>query len=214
MIKAYQPKTTSLSSGQVLQCPYEPDKARLVALEMTDLLSLDLVAKGYVAPQLVLDIGYDIDNLKDERGLHYRGKVVIDHYGRKVPAPAHGSINLEEPTSSTRAIMAAMRELYDRIADKTLLVRRLTVTAANLLTEEEAGRKQEAPAQLDLFTDAAAQAAEKARKEQEREKEKALQKTVLALKEKFGKNAMLKGMNLLPGATTIERNGQVGGHKA
>lgn len=213
-IKAYQPKSASLSSGQVLQSPYEPDKARLVALEMTDLLSLDLVAKGYVAPQLVLDIGYDIENLKGRRAMLYKGKIVIDHYGRKVPAPAHGSINLEEPTSSTRAVMAAMRVLYDRIADKSLLVRRLTVTATNLLTEKDILQRKEEPAEIDLFADAAAGEEEKARKEAAREKEKTLQKTMLAIKEKYGKNSMLKGMNLLPGATAIERNGQVGGHKA
>ena len=214
MIKAYQPKSTSLSSGQVLQSPYESDKARLVALEMTDQLSLDLVAKGYVAPQLVLDIGYDIDNLKGSRAMLYKGRVVVDYYGRKVPAPAHGTINLEEPTSSTQAIMEAMRLLYDRIADKSLLVRRLTVTAANILSEGELLKMQEEPAEIDLFADVAGYEAEKSRKEAARRKEKALQKTVLAIKDKYGKNAMLKGMNLLPGATARERNGQVGGHRA
>ena len=214
MIKAYRPKSTSLSSGQVLQSPYQPDKARLVALEMTDILSLELVEKGYVTPQLVLDIGYDVENLKEERALSYQGKITLDRYGRKVPAPAHGSINLDEPTSSTREILAAMGRLFDRIADKHLLVRRLTVTAANLLTERELEKREKKPVQLSLFVDTSAQQAEKSSKEEARKKEKALQKTLIMLKDKYGKNSVLKGMNLLPGATTIERNGQVGGHKA
>ena len=191
---------------------YEFQEARVVRLEMTEQLTLDLVARQYVTPQLVLDLGYDIESLKGPGALTYKGAIHIDHYGRKVPAPAHGSINVEL-TSSTKMLMAAMRALYDRVVNPSLLVRRITVTAAGLITEGAMTERENGNKELDLFADPA----EEQRKERARQyarKEHSLQRAVLAIKEKYGKNAMLRGMSFLPGATAIERNGQVGGHKA
>ena len=212
-IKSYVPMSSSLSSGQVLMRPYKCDEACLVAMEMTEQLALDLVRKGYVTPQLVLDIGYDIESLKGERSSSYAGLVLIDHYGRRVPAPSHGSINMEEPTSSTRLLMAAMKNLFDRVADARLLIRRITITAAGVVQEQAYEMQRLKAQELDLFADPAVEKREEQRKKSAR-KEKSLQQTVLAIKEKYGKNAMLRGMNFLPGATAIDRNGQVGGHKA
>ena len=212
-IKAYVPTSSSMSSGQVLMRPYECHEARLVTMEMTEQLALDLVGKGYVTPQLVLDIGYDIDSLKGDRGLSYTGQVHVDHYGRRVPAPSHGSINLEGATASTKQLMEAMKGLFDRITDAKLLVRRITVTAAGVVPERAYEIKRKQAQELDLFADPDLEKKEEQSKESAK-KEKSLQQTVLAIKEKYGKNAMLRGMNFLPGATAIERNGQVGGHKA
>ena len=209
-IKAYKPETNSLSSGQVLQCPYTAQKARLVVREMTDLLVLDLVDKGLVTDQLVLTVGYDIDNLTDPvRRKQYRGEVVTDHYGRKLPKHAHGTANLPGHSSSTREIVAAVMELYDRVVDPDLLVRRMTIAACHVLRETDV-----APVglggQLDLF------AMEKNSEEKEaaRQREKRRQQAVIGIKKKFGKNAILKGMNLEEGATAKDRNRQIGGHKA
>lgn len=211
-IKSYVPMSTSMSSGQVLMRPYEFQEARVVTLEMTEQLSLDLVARGYVTPQLVLDVGYDIESLKGQGALVYKGAIHTDHYGRTVPAPAHGSMNVE-PTSSTRRLMAAMGALFDRVANPGLLVRRITVTAAGLISERDWEARKNGNQELDLFADPG----EEDRKERQcqlKRNEKSLQQAVLAIKEKYGRNAMLRGMNFLPGATAIERNGQVGGHKA
>ena len=211
-IKSYVPMSTSMSSGQVLMRAYGFQEARVVTLEMTVQLTLDLVARQYVTPQLVLDVGYDIESLKGPGALTYKGAIHIDHYGRKVPAPAHGSINVE-PTSSTKMLMAAMKALYDRVVNPGLLIRRITVTAAGLITEGTMVERENTNQELDLFADPS----EEQRKERARQyarKEHSLQRAVLAIKEKYGKNAMLRGMNLLPGATATERNGQVGGHKA
>lgn len=215
-IKAYKPQSNSLSSGQVLTHPYESDKARLVTKEMTDLLVLDLVEKMIVTDQLVLTIGYDIDNLTDPtRAKAYKGPVTIDHYGRRVPKAGHGTINLDEPTSSTRIIIDAVMELYDRIVDPTLLVRRITIAACRLQTEGAVRRsKSQEFVQLDLFTDFGQLEKDKAEKEEEQAKEKRIQQAVLSIKRKYGKNAILKGMNLEEGATARSRNAQVGGHKA
>lgn len=214
LIKAYKPETNSLSSGQVLQCPYDFDKGRLIVREMTDLLVLDLVEKGLVTDQMVLTIGYDIENLSNaEICKSYQGEVMTDRYGRSVPKHAHGTVNLERMTSSTKYIMDAVMELYDRIVDPKLLVRRVTVVA-NRLVEESSVREEQSYEQMDLFTDYEAVAREREEEKARLEKERKLQEAMLAVKKKYGKNAMLKGMNLQEGAMTRERNRQIGGHKA
>ena len=208
-IKEYRPKESSLGSGQVLQSPYTHEKARLIVWEMTDLLVLDLVEKRLVTDQMVLDIGYDIENMQN-----YRGDVHIDHYGRTVPKPAHGSVNLGKYTSSSKLILAAMVELYENITQPGLLVRRVTVTANHVIREESIPKPEDKEEQLDLFTDYTAMTAERERTEAEERKEKSLQQAMIAIKRKFGKNAILKGSNLQDGGMTIERNQQIGGHKA
>lgn len=214
LIKAYKPETNSLSSGQVLQYPYDFDKAKLIVKEMTDLLVLDLVEKKLVTDQMVLTIGYDIENLSNpEIQKRYQGEVTIDHYGRKVPKHAHGTVNLERMTSSTERIVEAVMELYDRIVDPKLLVRRVTVVAAHLAEEWEV-KEVEAYEQMNLFTDYGTLEKERKLEEEKLAKERKLQEAMIAVKKKYGKNAMLKGMNLQEGAMTIERNKQIGGHKA
>ena len=216
LIKQYKPETNSLCSGQVLQCPYNSAKAKLVVREMTDLLVLDLVEKHLVTDQLTLTIGYDIENLTNpETASRYKGEVKTDRYGRKVPKHAHGTSNLNEPSSSTKQIIDAVMELYDRIIDRNLLVRRITV-AANRLTDEAAAgaRKQEDFVQMDLFTDYEELEKQKQENEAKMKKERALQEAILSVKKKFGKNAILKGMNLEEGATGAQRNNQIGGHRA
>ena len=213
-IKAYKPESNSISSGQVLQSPYDFEKGRLIVREMTDLLVLDLVDKGLVTDQMVLTVGYDIENLTDpERKKRYCGEVKTDHYGRKIPKSAHGSVNLGRMTSSTRRILDAVSALYDRIVDRDLLVRRMYVVANHVVSEGNVQEEQPVE-QLDLFTDYEEAAREKAAENAELEKEKHLQKAMLSIKKKYGKNAILKGMNFEEGATTRARNGQVGGHKA
>lgn len=213
-IKAYKPSTTSLSSGQVLQCPYSFSKARLVVREMTELLVLDLVEKGLVTDQMVLTVGYDIINLTDPTiKEQYTGTVTTDHYGRKVPKHAHGTANLESPTSSTKRITDKVMELYDRIVDPRLLVRRITLAACKL-TEETALAHREMAEQMDLFTDYEALDEQRQRERAELTIEKQMQHAMLDIKKKFGKNAILKGMNLEEGATARDRNKQIGGHKA
>lgn len=213
-IKAYKPATNSLSSGQVLQCPYTCEKAKLVVKEMTDLLVLDLVDKGLVTDQIVLTIGYDIENLTDpKRKRLYQGAVTTDHYGRKVPKHAHGTINLDRKTSSTQLILKAVMELYDRIVDENLLVRRITL-AANRVVPESSVVKEVQFEQLDLFTDYEELQKKQAREDAALEREKNMQKALLTIKKKYGKNAVLKGISLEEGATAKERNAQIGGHKA
>ena len=216
LIKQYKPETNCLSSGQVLQCPYDYGKAGLIVREMTDLLVLDLVEKKLVTDQMVLTIGYDIENLTDpETSRNYRGEVTIDHYGRKVPKHAHGTANLDRPTSSTKRIMEAVTSLYERIVDKNLLVRRINVTANHLTDESAAHEKlQDSYVQMDLFTDYEALERQRQKEETDLKKERAIQEAILSVKKKYGKNAILKGMNLEEGATTMERNNQIGGHKA
>lgn len=214
-IKAYRPSTNSLGSGQVLHQPYEPDKAKLVLREMADLLVLDLVDKGLVTDQIVVTVGYDIENLTDpERSKTYHGAIVKDHYGRQIPKHAHGTANLDGHTSSTKKIMCAASELFDRIVDKNLLVRRLNIVANHVLPEADAPKKNDGFEQLDLFTDYAALEANQERERAELEREKKMQQAMLTIKKKFGKNAILKGMNLEEGATAKDRNEQIGGHKA
>ncbi|MCD7841510.1 MAG: DNA methylase [Lachnospiraceae bacterium] len=211
-IKAYKPENNSISSGQVLQSPYEFEKARLIVREMTDALSLDLVDKGLVTDQIVLTIGYDVENLSDpDRRKAYHGEVTTDHYGRRIPKSAHGSINLSRQTSSTRMMTEAAMELFDRIVDRNLLVRRMYVVANHVVTEDMVRPSE--PEQLSLFTDYEELFQTRAKEEAALEKEKRGQKAILELQKKFGKNAVLKGMNLEEGATGRERNGQIGGHR-
>lgn len=211
-IKAYKPATNSIGSGQVLQCPYDYKKARLIVQEMTDLLVLDLVEKGIVTDQLVLTVGYDIENIANPN-IIYTGEVVTDHYGRKIPKHAHGTTNLERHTSSTRLIMDAVLALYDRIINTDLLVRRIYVTA-NHVIEEHTAEQPQAFEQLELFTDYEALEQQRAQEEEKLRREKQLQRAMLSIKNKYGKNAILKGMNLEEGAMTQERNQQIGGHKS
>ena len=214
-IKAYRPSTNSLGSGQVLHQPYESDKAKLVLREMADLLVLDLVDKGLVTDQIVVTIGYDIENLTDpERKKKYHGTIVKDHYGRQIPKHAHGTANLDGHTSSTKKIMCATSDLFDRIVDKNLLVRRLNIVANHVIPEADAPKKNDGFEQLDLFTDYAALEEKQERERAELEREKKMQQAMLTIKKKFGKNAILKGMNLEEGATAKDRNAQIGGHKA
>ena len=213
-VKAYKPETNSVCSGQVLHCPYDFDKAKLVVKEMTDLMTLDLVDKRLVTDQIVLTVGYDIENLTDpDRYRKYKGSVTIDRYGRKVPKHAHGTTNLKRKTSSTMLITDAVMELYDRIVDKNLLIRRINITA-NRLVDESFSKEGETYEQLDLFTDYTVKEQEQAEEEAVLEREKRMQQTMLTIKKKFGKNAILKGMNLQEGATAKDRNEQIGGHKA
>ena len=192
-INAYRPETNSLSEGQVLSCPYPYDKARIIVQEMTDSLVFQLTDKGLVTDSLTLDIGYDRENC--DKGI-YHGPVHIDHYGRTVPKGAHGSTRLDNPTNLSSQLMAATTELFDLIANRNLTVRRITIAANRVV-------KDQGILQVDLFTDTS-----------KLEREKSLQATMLGIKKKFEKNAVLKGTNYLEGATMRERNGQIGGHKA
>lgn len=209
-IKAYKPESNSISSGQVLQEPYTFEKARTVTREMADQLALDLVEKRLVTVQLVLTVGYDIASLS---GRNYSGPVTTDHYGRQIPKDAHGSINLERQTSSGMIIVTALMELFDRIVNPQLLVRRLTVVANHVIDENKV--KEVTPDyQMDLFTDYEALEKQQESEQQELAKEKRLQDAILKIKKQFGKNSVLKGMNFMDGATGKDRNEQIGGHKA
>ena len=213
-VKAYKPETNSISSGQVLHCPYEFDKARLVVKEMTDLMVLDLVDKGLVTNQIVLTIGYDIENITDKNiSQSYKGTVTTNYYGKKVPKPAHGTTNLPKQTSSTTLITNAVMELYDKIVNKKLLIRRINIVA-NKLVDEHSVKNANKYEQLDLFTDYEILKKQREKENAESEREKRMQNTILDIKKKFGKNAILKGMNLQEGATAKDRNNQIGGHKA
>ena len=207
-IKAYKPENHSVSLGQVLQCPYDYEKAKLIVKEMTELLVLDLVDKSLVTDQMVLTVGYDIENTKNG---YYKGEITSDRYGRKIPKQAHGSENIGRYTSSTKLITAAVMRLFERIVDSNLLVRRMYVVANHTVDESNVKEPSE---QLDLFMDFETIEKQKAQEDDELQKEKSLQKAVISLQKKFGKNSVLKGMNLKEGATTIQRNGQIGGHKA
>ena len=207
-IKSYKPKSNSITSGQVLHCAYNYKDAKLIVKEMTELLSLDLVNKNLVTSQLVLHIGYDIDNLLiKEISDKYKGEIDIDRYGRKVPKHSHGTINLDYNTSSTKIILNAIESLYDRIVNKDLLIRRINITANKVV--HSSNNKDNEFEQINLFINY----------EEEKEKKKKeiaetqLQKVMLNIKSKYGKNSILKGMNLQKEGTTIERNSQIGGHK-
>ena len=213
-VKAYRPEVNSFSSGQVLQEPYTWEKARVVVHEMADSMALDLFAKQLVTDQLVLTINYDTENLTDPvRRAQYTGPVTRDYYGRMVPKHAHGTENLQRQTSSASMIGEAALRLYDRITDHNLLVRRITLVTNHVVQEDQVKQKT-SPVQLDLFTDY--EAMEQKRKEEEEAlaKERRLQEAQLAIKERFGKNAILRGMSYTEGATAKERNAQIGGHRA
>ena len=208
-IKSYKPVTNSISSGQVLHCPYNYEKTKLIVKEMTELLTLDLVKKNLITSKLVLTIGYDIDNLTiPEISKGYNGEITIDHYGRKVPKHAHGTINIDHKTSSTKIITNAVIELYERIINKNLLVRRINITAQDVVNDQDYKNVQKYE-QMDLLTDYN----KKDKQEKQEKREKELQKAVINIKSKYGKNAILKGMNVIDGGTTRERNEQIGGHK-
>lgn len=214
-VKAYRPSTNSLSQGQVLQSPYEYEKAKVIVKEMSELLALDLVSKHVVTNQLVLTIGYDVENLKDEeRRRRYHKEVVVDRYGRLIPKHGHGTKNLPYYTSSSKMIIEKMTELFEEITDESLLVRRVTVVANNVITEKKSkDATRQAYRQMTIFDSIQNEEAEKERQKQE-EKEHSLQEAMLSIKNRYGKNAILRGTNFEEGAMTIERNGQVGGHKA
>ena len=205
-VKSYRPITNSISSGQVLPEPYNYEKTKLIVKEMTELLTLDLVKKNLVTDKLVLDINYDVSNLSNQK---YNGEISTDFYGRKVPKHAHGTANIDHKTSSTKIITSKVVELYDNIINKNLLTRRITITAYNVINEN-IQKNMQTFEQIDLFTDYTS--LEKQRKKEQ--SEKSLQKAVLDIKYKYGKNAILKGMNFEKGGKTIERNAQIGGHKS
>ncbi|MCQ2548688.1 MAG: DNA methylase [Lachnospiraceae bacterium] len=194
-IKAFRPQTNSISSGQVLQEPYDFTKTRIVVKEMTDQMVLELVEKKKMTDSVTVTIGFDRVNLEQENTT-YQGEIHIDRYGRMVPKAAHGTANLGEPTNSTKRIMEQVLSLYDRIVPRDLLSRRITLSANNLSDESEYE-------QLDLFSDLTSD-----------KKERALQEAMLSIKKKYGKNAILKGTNLEEGATARDRNQQIGGHRA
>jgi DNA polymerase V len=215
-VKAYTPQAKSMGQGQVLQRAYECDEARLVVREMADALSFDLVGKGLVCDQVVLSVGYDIGNLKDaDRAAGYGGEVSVDHYGRSVPKHAHGTVHLGRFTSSSRAIIQAVLSVFDAKVDVRLLVRRINVAACNVLPEDAALRLEASVGeQMSLFDDAEALDATRADEAAARAREKRMQQAIVDLRSRFGKNAVLKGMDLKEGATTVQRNSQIGGHRA
>jgi DNA polymerase V len=213
-IKAYKPVTKSTGSGQVLHVPYPNDKARIIVQEMTELLVLGLVDKGLVTDQIVLTVGYDISNLENPQiRKMYHGEVKTDYYGRQVPKHARGTANLKRMTSSTKLIMEAVMGVFNEKVNPNLLVRRVNIVA-NHITDEKEANKQVTYEQLDLFTDYKREEVKEENEAEMLEKEKSLQHTMLNIKKKYGKNAILKGTNLQEGATTRERNKQIGGHKA
>ena len=214
-VKAYRPETNSFSSGQVLQEPYTFKKARVVIREMAEGMALDLVSKRLVTDQLVLTVGYDAECLtRPEIREKYHGEITTNHYGKPVPKHAHGTFNFERPTSSSRLIMDGATELFDRCVNPDLLIRRLNLTTNHVVSEASVSAQDCAPQQLDLFTDY--EALEKQRQEEQAklDKERRMQEVQLKIKKRFGKNAILRGLNFEEGATAKERNKQIGGHKA
>lgn len=211
--KNYKPTSNSISQGQVLHCPYDYNKTKLIVSEMVDNLVLDLVEKHLITNQLVLTIGYDIENLTNPKiSSKYNGEIVTDGYGRKIPKHSHGTVNLDHRTSSTKIIMTEVLKLYERIVNPILLTRRINITACNVVDESFVEKKPQGE-QLDLFTNYEIVEANKNKQIQEETEERKVQKTLLAIKKKYGKNAILKGMNLQEGATAKDRNEEVGGHK-
>ena len=206
-IKAYKPLEKSISTGQVLPCPYSYQKTRLIIREMSEMLALNLAEKHLITDQLVLTIGYDIINITED----YKGEIKKDFYGRKIPRHAHGTIHLKEKTSSSKQIMTAATKLFEKIINPDLLVKRINISATKLTVREKEKLiiKYE---QLDIFSNPEEVKEERQNKRQEEKQENALQQAVLNMKEKYGKNAILRGMNLESGGTTIERNKQIGGH--
>ena len=214
MVKAYKPENNSFSNGQVLQSAYDFRKARVVVQEMAENMALDLVSKRLVTDQIILTVGYDRESLTNpDIRARYHGEVTTDYYGRQVPKHAHGTANLTRQTSSTKLITEAVVDLFDRIVNKDLLVRRLNLTVNHVVNEEEANRRT-TPTQLDLFTDYEELARQQEAEKAELDKERRIQEAQLAIKQRFGKNAILRGLNFEEGATAKERNEQIGGHKA
>ena len=216
LVKAYRPETNSMSSGQVLSEPYTFEMARNVVMEMADAISLELVEKRLLTNQLVLTVSYDRESLtRPEIASLYQGEIVLDYYGRPVPKHAHGTANLASHSSSSKEIIDAVMCLYDRIVNRNLLIRRLNIGANRVVREDNILQPTDnSPKQLDLFTDY--ESLEKARqtKQNERAKERRMQEAVIKIKQRFGKNAILKGTSYAEGATAKERNKQIGGHKA
>lgn len=213
-IRAYKPASNSMSSGQVLKYPHNYKQTKLIVREMADMLALDLVDKRMVTDQIVLTIGYDIENLTNsDIAKKYRGEVTTDGYGRRIPKHAHGTGNLSKYTSSTRLIMGAVMELYDKIINPKLLARRITITACHLENESLANKK-DSYEQMDLFTDYEAREKENEKEREELDRERKIQEALLSVKKRYGKNAVVKGMSLKEGATAMERNSQIGGHRA
>lgn len=212
-IKSYKPETNSIVSGQVLKCPYMADRARIVVREMAEMMALDLVEKRLVTDQIVLTVGYDMENLSGSKMRDYKGEITTDRYGRKIPKHAHGTGNIGEHTSSSGMIVDAVLKLYDRIINKSFLIRRISL-CANHVVDEGMIKKEPVFEQLDLFTDYAALKKEQEEKDVKLKRERKLQEAMLDIKKRYGKNAVLKGTSLVEGATAIERNNQIGGHKA
>ena len=214
-VKAYRPETNSLSSGQVLTEPYTAKKARVVIREMAEGMALKLVSKRLVTDQLVLTVGYDVESLtRPEIRAKYHGEVTNNYYGKPVPKHAHGTYNLERPTSLSSALMDAAAELFDKHVNAVLLIRRLNITANHVIPEQIATKQANAPQQLDLFTDYEALAKQKQAEQARTDKERRMQEVQLRIKQRFGKNAILRGLNFDEGATAKDRNQQIGGHKA
>ena len=214
MVKAYKPENNSFSNGQVLQSAYDFKKARVVVQEMAENMALDLVSKRLVTDQIILTVGYDRESLTNpDIRARYHGEVTTDYYGRQVPKHGHGTANLTRQTSSTKLITEAVVDLFDRIVNKDLLVRRLNLTVNHVVNEADANRRT-TPTQLDLFTDYEELARQQKAEKAELDKERRIQEAQLAIKQRFGKNAILRGLNFEEGATAKERNEQIGGHKA
>ncbi len=214
-VKAYRPETNSFSSGQVLQEPYTFKKARVVMREMAEGMALDLVSKRLVTDQLVLTVGYDAECLtRPDIREKYHGEITTNYYGKAVPKHAHGTFNFDKPTSSSRRIMDGATELFDRCVNPDLVIRRLNLTTNHVVSEASVSAQDHAPQQLDLFTDY--EALEKQRQEEQAQldKERRMQEVQLKIKKRFGKNAILRGLNFEEGATAKERNEQIGGHRA
>ncbi|MCR4603321.1 MAG: DNA methylase [Prevotella sp.] len=214
-VKAYRPETNSFSSGQVLQEPYDAHKARVVVREMAEAMALDLVSKRLVTDQLVLTVGYDAESLT-RPGIRdkYHGEITTNYYGKAVPKHAHATHNFEKPTSSSRIIMDAAAALFDSCVNADLLIRRLNLTTNHVVAEASAGAQEHVPRQLDLFTDYEALEKEQQEEQARLDKERRMQEVQLRIKQRFGKNAILRGLNFEDGATARDRNEQIGGHKA
>ncbi len=213
-IKAYKPETKSLTSGQVLHCPYEFDKAKLVIREMADLLSLDLVEKGLVTDQIVLTVGYDIENLTNPKiSKLYTGPVTTDHYGRRIPKHSQGTANFKY-TSSTKRIVQEVSDLFDRIVNPNLLIRRMNISVNRLILEGDVKDTSSGSEQLSIFVDYEEEERKRAEEDATLKREKQMQTAIIDIKKRYGKNAILKGMNLEEGAAAKDRNSQIGGHKA
>jgi DNA polymerase V len=214
-VKAYRPETNSFSSGQVLQEPYDFQKARVVIMEMAEGMALSLVSKRMVTDQIVLTVGYDAECLtRPEIRENYHGEITTNYYGKPVPKHAHGTSNFDTPTSSSRLMMTAAAELFDRLVNPYLLVRRLNISVNHVVAESSVASQHEAPQQLDLFTDYEALEKQKQEEQARLDKERRMQEVQLKIKQRFGKNAILRGLNYSEGATAKDRNEQIGGHKA